>query len=528
MKTIALTLSLTFGLVWNSYSYFTPENDQVQDSLMQLLQTKISDSTRMMTLMELANHHMFASPLQAQEYFDAASTLIRTGNLSNFLEGYYHWRYGSFLWTQALYDKSLYHLNLARVIFEEGGHYRELGFTLNNIGEVYKKLGDFALSIKFHQQVLRIMEEHGFFYEMSISFINLGEAHLLLKNEDSAAFYLKKGRDLARRNQNNRHMAYSFQYLGDIAFNRGFYLDALSNYQQALVLWKTRLDKRGEANVYNRLAAVALKQSDPARAERYILLAEDICRIERFPDVYLTTLMHKVQMQKQQNRFAEALITMELHSVLKDSVFSIEKRDQLLRIQTQLDLAELEKKNLLLLKEKELAEERLSIQSNVLIFIILTLFVTLGLLYGMIIQRKLATNANKMLERQKIEIEDQQTEILYQSQKLNELNKQLHELNNDLEQKVQSQTEEIRQQKQKIADYAYLNAHKLRAPVASVIGLINLMELSKEGKIDPGMIDHLKVCAHELDQVVNDIRDNLASDVDPDISSISSKYDDQS
>jgi signal transduction histidine kinase len=56
-----------------------------------------------------------------------------------------------------------------------------------------------------------------------------------------------------------------------------------------------------------------------------------------------------------------------------------------------------------------------------------------------------------------------------------------------------------------LEEYAFINAHNLRAPVASVLGLINLIkkvELDEEGKV---IVQHLEESATKLDTVVNSI-----------------------
>lgn len=99
------------------------------------------------------------------------------------------------------------------------------------------------------------------------------------------------------------------------------------------------------------------------------------------------------------------------------------------------------------------------------------------------------------------EVEQKQEEVLSQNEELNnknrklteaqsiigEQNKMLRKYNDDLETKVIKRTndlqlsnQELAQNVQQLEQYAYMTAHNLRAPVARILGLINLLEMIPE------------------------------------------------
>lgn len=515
---------LCVGWVLVQHTAAASKSDQLDSLFQSLEEGATSDSLRFYLLMEVARNYVFSEPLKSQAYFDSAQHIIGKQEESAEMQAYFNLQFGSFFWTQAMYEQALSRYSLAADYYIKTKDSLRISTVYNNIAEVYKKLGDYDQALSYHKALAQMHGSQKRDYRSALAYINLGELYMLMDEEDSATFYLKKGRDLARMNRNNRYMAYSFQYLGDIAFRKGFYMDALTNYQQSLVLWKARNDKRGQADIYNRLAEVAILQGDYPRANRYLVLAESIIIEDKLADLHLKTLKHYVSLHKGEGQYKKALEYHEQYSVLKDSIFSLEKRDQLLKLQLQMDLIDLEKSNFLLSKEKELADEKLKLQNNLILFVIICLFISVGFLYGMIIQKRLADKANRGLVQQKNQVEEQQREIVSQSNKLQQLNQQLSELNAVLEAKDITNAGEIDRQKKLIAEYAYMNAHKLRAPVASVIGLINIMELSKDGKVDTSVISHLKAAATELDEVVTNIRNTLSDNVDPDIASLSIKH----
>jgi signal transduction histidine kinase len=78
-------------------------------------------------------------------------------------------------------------------------------------------------------------------------------------------------------------------------------------------------------------------------------------------------------------------------------------------------------------------------------------------------------------------------------------------LNENLEGLVVLRTLELEKKNKALEDYAFINAHKLRAPVASLLGLIHLLGKA-DLKGDAGnIIGHMKDSADKLDDVVRTI-----------------------
>jgi signal transduction histidine kinase len=116
---------------------------------------------------------------------------------------------------------------------------------------------------------------------------------------------------------------------------------------------------------------------------------------------------------------------------------------------------------------------------------------------------KRSNDYNKLLISKNGVIEAQKEEILTQSQRMMELNSHLEEL-------VQQRTHELEVKNKALGEYAFINAHQLRKPVANIMGLVNLFK--NDQKIDNDFIEiigHIKDSTKELDNTVRDIRDKL-------------------
>jgi len=96
------------------------------------------------------------------------------------------------------------------------------------------------------------------------------------------------------------------------------------------------------------------------------------------------------------------------------------------------------------------------------------------------------------------EIQAQNEEIFSQAEEIRVINENLEEL-------VKDRTKELEKKNKALEEYAFISAHKLRSPVASILGLINLLnksELSDEAK---GIMAHLEDSTGKLDSIVSSI-----------------------
>ena len=135
-----------------------------------------------------------------------------------------------------------------------------------------------------------------------------------------------------------------------------------------------------------------------------------------------------------------------------------------------------------------------------------------------------------------------QGELQVNAQKLGELNKHLMAVNKEIHSKnealkafgeeLQASEEELKlinenlnnlvehtsqaliKQNEKLIQHAFINAHKVRSPLARILGLVNLIkyevQLEAKGK---DLFDRLEVSANDLDDVLKEVRVNLEEDI---------------
>ncbi len=83
-------------------------------------------------------------------------------------------------------------------------------------------------------------------------------------------------------------------------------------------------------------------------------------------------------------------------------------------------------------------------------------------------------------------------------------------INQNLEVRVKERTDELERQNTQLAEYAFINAHLLRAPLSRLLGLVNLTRYSEIATEErETIIRHIQGAGEELDDVVARINDAL-------------------
>jgi len=142
-------------------------------------------------------------------------------------------------------------------------------------------------------------------------------------------------------------------------------------------------------------------------------------------------------------------------------------------------------------------------------FILLAVLLALVILYiiyrirfYMILRNQQRLKA--LVEARTREIARKNTEIEAQNSELKQKSDEITAINEQLEESVKQRTEKIIVQNKRMMKYAFINSHKLRAPICRLLGLINLLEKvdTEERKY---IVTQLKNSSIELDEISTEI-----------------------
>lgn len=114
------------------------------------------------------------------------------------------------------------------------------------------------------------------------------------------------------------------------------------------------------------------------------------------------------------------------------------------------------------------------------------------------------------LSQKRRELEEKNKEISTINEDLQALNDHLSENNGSLEAMVRLRTKVLEQQNEQLMEYAFINSHLLRAPLARIMGLSNLIVKDLMYSVqDQQLIHALQQSSEELDAIIRRISEVL-------------------
>ncbi|HEY5749452.1 MAG TPA: two-component regulator propeller domain-containing protein [Chryseolinea sp.] len=113
---------------------------------------------------------------------------------------------------------------------------------------------------------------------------------------------------------------------------------------------------------------------------------------------------------------------------------------------------------------------------------------------------------NSELFNQREALASQNGELQMAREIIEEQNDEIRLRNETLEEEVKARTKDLVEYNQQLEQFAFISAHNLRAPVARILGLGNILDLVKsEPEEKNAIIDKLVIATRELDAVVRDL-----------------------
>jgi signal transduction histidine kinase len=259
-------------------------------------------------------------------------------------------------------------------------------------------------------------------------------------------------------------------------------------------IWQKLGEVRSLIQTSQEMSDVYKLQRNFSQAEARLLKALDMTSQINVADLRVSTYQRLSSLYATQGKHERALHFLIRHNSLKDSVYNLLKAEQIARLQTIYETETREQENAQLRSEREIKNSELQSQRTILIATAVFLV--------------FAGTFAWFLYHQRRKISFQRDAIEMQAVALLKLNEELQLLNKNLEARIAERTSQLTIQNQRLAEYTFINAHKLRAPVASILGLINLVHQVAPADRE-AILAHLKTCGDQLDAIIREVSRNL-------------------
>ncbi|SDK18971.1 Tetratricopeptide repeat-containing protein [Catalinimonas alkaloidigena] len=395
------------------------------------------------------------------------------------------------------------------------GDFREASHHFNDIAMIYWKHSQYQRAIDYYLQSLSLNAQLNNENGMAMINSNLGMLYADVQQYEKAEEHFKRTLE-ARKAAGERIGQISALYNLGVVLNRlARYDEAIARLEEALTLAKELSSPEEIRSCYGMLAETYSNAGNAEKSLQYFNLYRSFHELvqrdkeeEQQREVEAAKLRAALAEKEEQlkkfqlQQTEEALATtgaalLETDSVNLDLLKGLKGRE--------LEIAYLEKAQKINNLERAMASQELMLlstqlkQDRMLLWGVAILALVV-LVYSFFLFRahRRVTAQNKLLQAQQAEIEAQARRI--------------REINEGLEIKVQERTAELERRNEQLSEHLYLNSHKLRAPLARMLGLVQLLQATALNKEEQRqVVKSIGFTARELDSVTHEINTNLAN-----------------
>lgn len=433
---------------------------------------------------------------------------------------------GGFYYTIGDYITAIREWQYALLLAQELNMPEQEAFCYNNLGEAYNRLGQEALSLSYHQKALALLQQLNSPLGNAQNLISLGDTYTQLSDYQKARQYYERSKSILDTFPNMRLYTDLLQRLGRLEKRQHNLKEAVRYYRSALQYAQQRQDFHTLSLVYIEIGDVFCRKRQSDSANFYFQAGLKLAQNGGFRALQVTAYQGLARKAFAGRNFQEAIrlseqalvmaqeLRLGLHELKSldllhqsyaatkgyqqalyyhkqykeksDRLFNEDKDRQIGGLEAHMEQeARNARRRLEVSRREKYYQQRITRQEN--FQIILSFFISIVFILAAIVFSgyRLLQQKNKQLERQK---------------------EQITFLNENLEQQVRKRTGQLE-------DYAYMNAHKVRGPLARIQGLANLFILPHilDGSTEEEqrIIEQINVASEQLDQVIRAINEQL-------------------
>lgn len=404
-------------------------------------------------------------------------------------------------------------------IKEQIGKKEAFASTYSNVGAVYYENSEFEKAKEYYNKSFDLYSKYGKILAVGRSYRDLGTVYQALEQYEEAKEAFDKSLSIANEQGNRMLQANLQDEIGTFYLAQGQLKLALSHFEKGYQLYTDIGHLAGVTETLNHLGAVFLRLESYSDAfevgQRSLEIAKELGLKKEIS--IASKLLYEASSANEdfENAFKFSLI----NKAYGDSINSDARARELALYESRQELDKVSNENTILasqnrLNQAEIEKNRLQIQrQNILIYgAILMIILSLVLTYTLYRYYKEKKNSIILLEKKNSEIVTQSKVLIEQADELIRVNEEIQQMNESLEAKVRKRTKKIRAQNKKFKEYAFSNAHLVRAPLARILGLAEYFRGDDDNISDDKkkeLSQNIHASAEELDQVIRQVSEIL-------------------
>jgi len=228
-----------------------------------------------------------------------------------------------------------------------------LAFSLHMIGIIYKEWGNNEEALKYYKESLLIKEEIGDKYGTIFSMNALGQIYNENQEYHKALESFQKALQLSEAMNNKRIIAGALNNIGAAYNSLGEYSKALVYYEKSIKIKEQLNDNEGKISSLENIGQVYLAQKKYTKALQFFNKSLDISENNNIGISEMNAYKHLSKVYSQMGNKSKAFKYFKQYNEIKDSVFSAEKHEQIVEMQTKYETAKKENEIVILNAEKK-------------------------------------------------------------------------------------------------------------------------------------------------------------------------------
>ncbi len=381
---------------------------------------------------------------------------------------------GILYYRQSDFANALKNLNIALKYNIEANNVDELAANYNNLGLIYHRMGNYILALENHLKQLKINEETGNLRGLAYSSLNIGNIYYSMHENDKSLEYYLKSLQINEEIQDTNRVATTLINLGIVSMELEDYDQAVRYFNRVLPIKMKYNDKTNLGKIYNNLGVAFNSQKEYPLAISYFLKSLDVSSdinhrynmcvsMINLGDAYLgeeemvksldflnRALAVAREMDSQElirdtygvlskwyeakNDFESALEYYKSMTELNDSLFNIEKSNQLKNLHVAYEVEKTEKEIL----EKDISIEKLKTRQ---FYLLMTIVIALSLVFVAYYRYRTKKRHNRELEikiAEALQKEKEQQQIIVHKSSLTSLGELASGIAHEIKQPLQN------------------------------------------------------------------------------------------
>jgi len=333
------------------------------------------DSVKVDMLNRLALENQFVSILEAFSYGREALELsVEIGYVNG--EAYAYRNLGSSYAIRQDFVTAVQLLEKAQALFETIGSQRGVADCYISMGHVYRWQLDYFKAIEYQKKAADIYAKLGMPERYGITLHNLGENYLLIGDLKTAQQVTQQATKIFKTVDNKQVLTSCYKVFGQIAFERKDFKGAEEYFSEALAISdELGKDSQKEAtfDVYLMLAKIYHQQGQRSEEElmlnKALLLAGDNVLLSQERQAY-TQLVNHYFFYKE---YELADKTFDAFSLINEKIYEQQKIEMTNMMEQVLQTIKVANENELLRQERQLQEERITLQQYQIYFFVFSI-----------------------------------------------------------------------------------------------------------------------------------------------------------